>query len=89
MHIEISTDSNVSGSDGLTSHTKEIVRKALIHLSDQITRVEVHLTDANADKSGQHDKHCMIEADWRDFRPPPSRMLQRPWSRRPRVRLTS
>lgn len=62
MHIEISTDGNISGSDGLTSHTKEIVQEALIHLGGQITRVEVHLSDANAGNTGQHDKHCMIEA---------------------------
>ena len=62
MHIEISTDNNISGSDGLTSHIKGIVEKSLAHFGDQITRVEVHLSDANAGKSGQDDKHCMIEA---------------------------
>jgi hypothetical protein len=62
MHIEISTDRNISGSDGLTTHIRELVQNALIHFGDQITRVEVHLSDANAGKAGQDDKHCMIEA---------------------------
>jgi endonuclease IV len=62
MHIEISTDSNLTGSDGLTAQTKETVRKALAHFAKKITRVEVHLSDANAAKGGQDDKHCMIEA---------------------------
>ncbi len=62
MHIEISTDNNITGSDGLTAHTKETVQKALAHFAEKITRVEVHLSDANAAKSGQDDKQCMIEA---------------------------
>ena len=62
MHIEISTDNNISGSDGLTSHVKGIVEKSLAQFGEQITRIEVHLSDANAGKSGQDDKHCMIEA---------------------------
>ena len=62
MHIEISTDRNITGSEGLTTHIKELVQHALIHLSDQITRAEVHLSDGNARKTGQDDKRCMIEA---------------------------
>lgn len=62
MHIEISTDNNISGSEGLTSHIKGLVQNALAHFGDQITRVEVHLSDANAGKTGPEDKHCLIEA---------------------------
>lgn len=62
MHIEISTDKNIDGSDALTTHTKDPVNNALANFSDRITRVEVHLSDANAGKTGQDDKHCMIEA---------------------------
>ena len=62
MRIEISTDGNINGDDTFTNHIKELVQDSLGHFGDRITRVEVHLTDANADKSGQDDKHCMIEA---------------------------
>lgn len=31
-------------------------------VAGQITRIEVHLIDANANKIGQDDKHCMIES---------------------------
>jgi hypothetical protein len=62
MHIEISTDNNITGSDDLTAQTKETVQKVLAHFAGKITRVEVHLSDTNATKSGQDDKHCMIEA---------------------------
>lgn len=62
MHIEISTDNSIDGSEALTNHIKGLVKNALVHFGDQITRVEVHLSDANAGKTGQDDKHCMIEA---------------------------
>lgn len=62
MHIEISTDGNISGNDGLIGRTKEIVQKVLIHISGHITRLEVHLSDPNAGKAGKDEKHCMIEA---------------------------
>ncbi len=32
------------------------------YFSDRITRVEVHLTYVDAEKFGQGDKHCLIEA---------------------------
>lgn len=62
MHIELSTDGNIQGSDDLATHVKGVVQNALSHYAAQITRVEVHLSDANADKGGQNDKRCMIEA---------------------------
>lgn len=30
--------------------------------SDHLTRIEVHISDENAGKSGQRDKRCMMEA---------------------------
>ena len=62
MHIEISTDKHVTGSDTFATHIKGSVHNALIHFGDQITRVEVHLSDLNAGKNGPDDRHCMIEA---------------------------
>ena len=34
----------------------------MAHLSDRITRIEVHLSDENSLKGGDHDKRCMLEA---------------------------
>ncbi|KUO56008.1 MAG: ribosomal subunit interface protein [Alphaproteobacteria bacterium BRH_c36] len=62
MHIEVSTDKNIDGSEGRTTYFKEVVQHALNHFDSQVTRVEVHLSDVNAGKSGPDDKHCMIEA---------------------------
>jgi ribosome-associated translation inhibitor RaiA len=39
-----------------------VVESVLSRFSDRITRIEVHLSDQNGDKSGQDDKRCMLEA---------------------------
>ena len=62
MQIQINTDSNIDGNEALAAHVKSVVTSALSRFSDQITRIEVHLSDQNADKSGQEDKRCMMEA---------------------------
>ena len=62
MHIEISTDGNIEGREMLASQIKGTVEEAFDRFSDRITRVEIHVSDANSHKSGQDDKHCMIEA---------------------------
>ena len=62
MHIQINTDHNIEGREELASQVKGVVEGALSRFRDRITRVEVHLSDQNSDKSGQDDKRCMMEA---------------------------
>ncbi len=61
MHIEINTDSNIEGREEFAIYVKGVVESALNRFSDRITRVEVHLSDQNGDKSSQDDKRCMME----------------------------
>jgi len=47
----------------LTGQIESAVRNALDRFADQITRVEVHLSDENSDKkSGRADMRCLLEA---------------------------
>ena len=62
MQIEVTTDSNVDGSEELISRISADVDAALSRFSDRLTRVEVHLGDENAGKGGGDDKRCMVEA---------------------------
>lgn len=62
MKIQINTDNNIQGREELVERYTKDVESALANVSKHVTRVEVHLSDENADKSGQHDKRCMIEA---------------------------
>lgn len=69
MHIQINTDTNIDGRERLATHVKDVVESTLRRFSDRITRVEVHLSDQNGDKSGQDDKRCMMEARLEGRRP--------------------
>lgn len=62
MQIQINTDSNIKAHAAFTSAITEHIENALHRYSDRITRLEVHLSDENAGKSGQNDKRCMLEA---------------------------
>lgn len=62
MHIQINTDRNIEGHEALADRVRVTVESALSRFSARITRVEVHLSDENGDKSGQTDKRCMMEA---------------------------
>ena len=62
MHIQINTDNHIKGSLELSDLAMTQVGSALIHLSDHITRVEVHLSDENSHKGGSRDKRCVMEA---------------------------
>jgi ribosomal subunit interface protein len=61
MKIQINTDNNIEGSDDLTQQTQAVVESALERFAQQVTRVEVHLSDENSHKGGS-DKRCVMEA---------------------------
>lgn len=62
MKIQINTDKNIEGSQELESFVSEELSSTFKRFENAITRVEVHLSDANADKSGKDDKKCLLEA---------------------------
>ena len=68
MQIQIHW-TDVESSAALTTHVEEQVHHALRHCEDHFTRVDVHLHDDNADKSGPNDKRCKIEARPRGAEP--------------------
>jgi ribosome-associated translation inhibitor RaiA len=62
MQIQINTDKNISGNETLAQSVEEVLRSNLSRFSDQITRIEVHLSDENsAAKSGMTDNCCLLE----------------------------
>ena len=62
MQIQVNTDSNIKGREALAAHITEEVSHVLGRFADYITRVEVHLSDENAEKSGSAGKRCVMEA---------------------------
>ena len=63
MQIQINTDDNIKGSERLAQQVETMVGGALDRFGEQITRVEVHLSDENSgQKGGGEDKRCLLEA---------------------------
>jgi ribosome-associated translation inhibitor RaiA len=70
MQIQINTDNNISGQVALAQNVEDLLRSDLSRFSDQITRIEVHLSDENSSaKSGNKDKRCLLEVRLAGERP--------------------
>jgi ribosome-associated translation inhibitor RaiA len=62
MQIQINTDHHIEGHETLSAWATGEVKTAMARHSDHITRVEIHLTDDNANKGRPSDKRCVLEA---------------------------
>ena len=69
MTIQINTDNNIEGNEALVAKISGMVESALDRNIERITRVEVHLSDEDAGKSGHNDKRCMMEARLEGLQP--------------------
>ena len=69
MLIEVNTDKNIEGSARMTAYFSDTLHEALDRFQDQITRVQVHLSDENAEKQGSDDKRCLLEARLKGLKP--------------------
>lgn len=62
MQININTDKSIDRSNGLDEHVQTVVKAAVDRFAEQITRVEVHLSDENSQKSSDGGNRCLLEA---------------------------
>ena len=62
MIIQFNTDSNIDGSERTNAYFTQTISDSLERFNSYITRIEVHVTDENAQKKGKNDHRCMIEA---------------------------
>lgn len=71
MQIKVNTDNNIEGSLELKAQAKLIVSKSLARYDKDITRIEIHLSDENAEKGtgGKGDKRCLMEVRLRGLDP--------------------
>ncbi len=69
MTIQINSDNNITGTEGLSNFVQSTIAETLKRFDEQITRVEVHLNDENSHKSGINDKRCMLEARLEGMQP--------------------
>ncbi len=61
MQIHLNTDSHVQGGEALAAWVRKELGAKLSRFGDQITRVEVHLSDTSAARGGDSDKRCLLE----------------------------
>ena len=69
IKIQLNTDHNIQGDQALQAQVEGIMDKVLGRFADRITRLEVHLSDQNAQKGGRDDMGCRIEARLEGRRP--------------------
>lgn len=73
MQIQINSDKNIIAPENFITQVETKVEDGLFRFKDWIARVEVHLGDENAAKSGHKmgrlDKRCMIEVRPRGHQP--------------------
>jgi len=62
VKVQINTDGNIEDREEMTQQVEAALRAAVGRFTDQITRVEVHLSDLNSHKFGPDDKRCLLEA---------------------------
>jgi ribosome-associated translation inhibitor RaiA len=62
MQILVNSNHTVSANESVTERVEAMLSDSVDRFADRITRLEVHLNDENADKGGERDKRCMIEA---------------------------
>ncbi len=61
MKIQVNSDKTISVHEGLTHFVEAEVDRVLDRFAAKLTRVEIHLSDIDNQKTGQADKRCLIE----------------------------
>jgi ribosome-associated translation inhibitor RaiA len=63
MQVQIHTDNHIEGTDAMSQWASSTVKTALERFAEQITRIEVHLSDENAGKKIRlMSIQCTLEA---------------------------
>ena len=69
MQIQVNTDNNIEGSARMSAYFTDTLQSALSRFQDQITTIQVHLSDENGSKEGSGDKRCLLEARLKGLKP--------------------
>ncbi len=69
MIVEVNTDRHIESSERLIDYCKSTLEAELDRFSENITRIDVHFSDQNAEKGGDDDKRCLIEVRLKGLKP--------------------
>ena len=62
MLVQIHTDKNIEGGSCFSEFFSNEIKNELARFDEIVTRIEVHVSDENGNKSTPNDKKCVIEA---------------------------
>ncbi|MEJ6023979.1 HPF/RaiA family ribosome-associated protein [Ramlibacter sp. PS4R-6] len=62
MHVQVNTGNGLPNKDTLESWASEFLNDSLARFSQELTTVEVQLSDEARGKRGASDMRCMLEA---------------------------
>ena len=62
MQVQVNTSNGVENKETLERWADEFLNESLARFKQEITRVEVQMSDENSGKKGAADKRCMLEA---------------------------
>jgi len=62
MLVQIHTDKNIEGGSRFAEFFSNEIKNELARFDEIVTRIEVHVSDENGNKSTPNDKKCVIEA---------------------------
>jgi ribosome-associated translation inhibitor RaiA len=69
MQIQFNSDKNVILNEEQIASSTSLISEELSRFSTQITRLEIHLSDEDANKDGSNDKRCLVEARLAGMKP--------------------
>jgi ribosome-associated translation inhibitor RaiA len=62
MQVQVNTGNGLSSKETLETWATDFLNESLARFRDELTRVEVQLTDEARGKQGPNDMRCMLEA---------------------------
>ncbi|MBZ0224686.1 MAG: HPF/RaiA family ribosome-associated protein [Comamonas sp.] len=62
MQVHVNTDRQIQGGESLALWVEQETLARLARFREQVTRVEIFLSDENGGKAGASDKRCRMEA---------------------------
>ncbi len=62
MQVQVNSDNHVKMDAASSAAIEADIQHVLSRFAGHLTRVEIHLSDLDANKSGAQDKRCRLEA---------------------------
>ena len=69
MQINVNTDNTIEKHQGLDEHVTAVVNSSIGRFAEQVTRVDVHLSNENKEKHADGGNYCMMEARVSGYQP--------------------